>query len=163
MTSRSRLASAFALGAAAATLPSSVAAASYVVRPGDNLAEIAVRHGTTLHALAQANDISNPEVIRVGQMLHIPDASLSLPSYTTDEGDSQVYAVAPGDSVIAIARHFGVDATALARTNGIGVNAPLLVDTEIHVPGRLARVNALLTQVSDDQGVEATLVEELVN
>ena len=58
-----------------------------------------------------------------------------------------------------IARRFGVDPTALARTNGLNVNTPLAVGATIHVPGRLVRVGALLSHVAGDVGVEGALVK----
>jgi LysM repeat protein len=42
------------------------------VRPGDTLSAIAVRFGTTVRELAALNDISNPSLIRVGQVLRLP-------------------------------------------------------------------------------------------
>ena len=44
----------------------------YVVQPGDTLTWIAMRFGTTVWAIAQANGLSNPNVIYVGQRLIIP-------------------------------------------------------------------------------------------
>ncbi len=46
--------------------------ASYTVEPGDTLAEVAQRFGTTVEAIAEANDIADPDVIAVGQVLQIP-------------------------------------------------------------------------------------------
>ena len=45
---------------------------TYTVRRGDNLYRIALRFGTTVDALAQANGISNPDFIYAGQVLQIP-------------------------------------------------------------------------------------------
>jgi LysM repeat protein len=45
---------------------------TYTVRRGDNLFRIALRFGTTVAALSQANNISNPNLIYVGQVLRIP-------------------------------------------------------------------------------------------
>jgi LysM repeat protein len=45
---------------------------SYTVRPGDNLAAIAARYGTTVRALQQANNIPNPNLIQAGRTLTIP-------------------------------------------------------------------------------------------
>ena len=54
MPTRTRIAA--ALGATAAvSLPASVAATTYVVHPGDTLGDIAIRHGTTVRALIEAN------------------------------------------------------------------------------------------------------------
>jgi N-acetylmuramoyl-L-alanine amidase len=158
MPTRSRLAVA-ALGATAvATIPSAVFASSYVVRPGDTASDIAVRHGTTVAALLDANRMAAPELIRVGQMLQIPDASLTLPPYARGSSDSETYRVARGEGVFEAARRFGVDPTALARTNGIGVNAPIAEGDELVVPGRLTRMNALLSFVAADVGVDVRLV-----
>ena len=44
----------------------------YIVRPGDTLAAIAWRFGTTVWVIVQANGIWNPNLIYVGQRLVIP-------------------------------------------------------------------------------------------
>lgn len=44
----------------------------YVVQPGDTLFAIAQRFGTTVQAIVQANNITNPNLITVGQVLIIP-------------------------------------------------------------------------------------------
>lgn len=43
---------------------------SYVVRPGDTLWDISAQLGTSVHRLASANGIANPNVISVGQRIH---------------------------------------------------------------------------------------------
>lgn len=50
---------------------------TYTVRPGDTLFGIAQRHGTTVSALVAANDLSNANVIRVGQVLVIRPGATS--------------------------------------------------------------------------------------
>lgn len=52
--------------------PSTNTEVAYTVKPGDTLSEIAARYGTTYQALAQYNKIENPNVIQVGQVIHIP-------------------------------------------------------------------------------------------
>ena len=44
----------------------------YTVQRGDHLSVIAARYGVTVQALAEANDIANPNLIEVGQALVIP-------------------------------------------------------------------------------------------
>ncbi|MEL6403372.1 MAG: LysM peptidoglycan-binding domain-containing protein [Chloroflexota bacterium] len=46
--------------------------ATYTVQAGDNLFRIALRFGTTTNQLAEANNIANPALIFVGQVLTIP-------------------------------------------------------------------------------------------
>ncbi|MBA4286406.1 MAG: hypothetical protein C0434_12850 [Xanthomonadaceae bacterium] len=50
---------------------------TYVVKSGDTLARIAAQYRTTVAALAAANGISNPNMIRVGQPLAIPGAAMT--------------------------------------------------------------------------------------
>ncbi|HEX4580344.1 MAG TPA: LysM peptidoglycan-binding domain-containing protein [Candidatus Dormibacteraeota bacterium] len=158
MPSRTRLAA--ALGATAvAAMPASVIASTYVVHPGDTLGEIAMRHGTTVGALVEANHLADPNLIRIGQLLHIPDSRLGIPGYAAGAVDSETYTVVHGDTLISIARRYGVDLTALARTNGVNVNAPLHLGVVLHVPGRIVRVNALLAHVANQVGVDPTLVK----
>ena len=45
---------------------------TYVVKQGETLSEIAARFGLTVEELAQANGITNPALIRAGQVLIIP-------------------------------------------------------------------------------------------
>src|SRR5690606_2779157 len=49
--------------------------ASYVVEPGDSLSGIAAKLGTSVDALAQANGITNPNHITVGQRLVMPSGA----------------------------------------------------------------------------------------
>ncbi len=48
------------------------ASRTYIVQSGDNLSRIAAKYGTTVSAIAKANNITNPSLIRVGQKLIIP-------------------------------------------------------------------------------------------
>jgi len=46
---------------------------TYTVQPGDKLASIAFRHGTTVQRLVELNNIANPNYIWVGQTITIPN------------------------------------------------------------------------------------------
>lgn len=50
---------------------------TYKVKSGDNLAKIAARHGSTISAISSANNITNPNLIWIGQTLTIPNAGSS--------------------------------------------------------------------------------------
>ena len=159
MPPRSRFAFA-ALGATAvAAAPAAVMASTYVVRPGDTLTGIALRHGSSVQALVDANRLGDPGPLRVGQLLEIPDPTRSLPSYVSGSRDLDTYTVGPGDTLWIISRRYGVDPTALARANGLNVNALLPAGAQIQVPGRLVRVSALLTHVAQKVEVDPRLVK----
>ncbi|MCH1641393.1 bifunctional 2',3'-cyclic-nucleotide 2'-phosphodiesterase/3'-nucleotidase [Paenibacillus timonensis] len=44
----------------------------YIVKKGDTLYDIALKHGTTWQALAKYNKLANPHLIRIGQKILIP-------------------------------------------------------------------------------------------
>ncbi|MBN1890815.1 MAG: LysM peptidoglycan-binding domain-containing protein [Thermoflexales bacterium] len=52
----------------------------YQVQPGDTLLAIAVRFGTTVYALCQANGLTNANYIYVGQWLTIPGSTPPAPA-----------------------------------------------------------------------------------
>ncbi len=57
----------------------------YTVRPGDTLAVIAWRFGVSQTAIVQANNLSNPSFIYVGQRLLIPGVSAAVASASATE------------------------------------------------------------------------------
>ncbi len=98
--------------------------ALYVVSPGDTLTAIAARYGVSTSALAQANGISNPNRIYVGQKLVIPSASTSGSSPAAPKPPSQapatgIYIVQAGDTLSKIAARYGTTVQNLMSLNGL--------------------------------------------
>ena len=79
----------------------------YTVAPGDTLFQIAQTFNTTVAAIAQANQIADPNRIMVGTVLTIPGWSQTT------------YTVSPGDTLYQIAGRFGVSINQIAETNQI--------------------------------------------
>ncbi|MBA2725137.1 MAG: M23 family metallopeptidase [Actinobacteria bacterium] len=119
--------------AAGATLALFVAAASanYVVKEGDTLSGIAAANGTTAQALAGTNQLSNPNLIRVGQELTLPDEAHSV-SEPTRSGDTHL--VAAGETLASIASGHGTNADVIAGANGI-TNGTIYVGTLLRIDG----------------------------
>ena len=68
-------------------IPGQVKAEEYIVQPGDSLSRIAGQFGTTVEAIAQANDISDPNLIVVGQVLEISAAGdIGMAEAAADSG-----------------------------------------------------------------------------
>ncbi len=107
----------------------------HVVQPGENLFRIALRYGTTVETIAQANGIINPNFIYVGQELIIPTTTVSQESSAppTGTGGETVYTVQPGDNLFRIALKYNMSYLYLAQYNGI-TNPNLLV------PGQQIRI-----------------------
>jgi putative chitinase len=87
----------------------------HVVRPGDNLTRIAIRYGTTVHAIVQANGLSNPNYIWVGQRLIIPTGG----GGGWVGGCGGVHIVRRGENLSMIARWYGTTVWAITRANGL--------------------------------------------
>ncbi|MCL4863632.1 MAG: M23 family metallopeptidase [Caldilineaceae bacterium] len=112
---------------------------SYTVVSGDTLSAIAQRFGVTVEALVQLNGISDPSLIRVGQVLLIPGASGSLAQIPT----AQVQAL-PGDSLLDVAQRYGQDATLLTSLNGLSTTARLFPGQPVQLPADQAPPRPLL-------------------
>ncbi len=79
----------------------------YRVVAGDTLFQLAQTFNTTVAAIVQANQISNPNQIQVGTILTIPGWSQTT------------YTVRPGDTLFLIANRFGVPLNLIVKVNQI--------------------------------------------
>ena len=92
---------------------------TYVVQYGDTLYSIALRFNTTVQAIAQANNIANPNLIYAGQTLVIPTGTTPPTSPPSTPGGTVVYVVQPGDYLAKIARQFNTTVSAILAVNNI--------------------------------------------
>jgi LysM repeat protein len=109
-----------------------------VVRSGEHLTGIARRYGTTVAAIAKLNGIRNPSFIRVGQRLKIPGvASVARPAapLAPRAGPMRTHRVASGESLTAIAHHYGTTVAAIAELNGIRNPSFIRVGQRLKIPG----------------------------
>ena len=113
---------------AAARSSASGGASTYVVQGGDTLASIARRFGTTVAELVRLNSLSSPDILAVGQTLTVPGSggAASAPSSgatTTGDagtsGQAKSYVIQSGDTLMKIARKFGVTLQQLQAANKI--------------------------------------------
>ncbi|WP_257613796.1 LysM peptidoglycan-binding domain-containing protein, partial [Oenococcus oeni] len=95
---------------------------SYTVASGDTLTSIAKAYGTTVSAIATANNISNPDYIYVGEVLTIGSStstSTSSTSSSSTSSSSKSYTVASEDTLTSIAKAYGTTVSAIATANNI--------------------------------------------
>ena len=133
------------VGATPTTLPTMVV----VVQRGDSLSAIAVEYGVSLPALIEANNITDPDTVHVGQELLVPGATRPV----TPVGPV-VVTVRSGDSLSAIAAEYGVSVSALMIQNGISDPDRLAIGQELTIPGSMPPTSTLppliVTVVSGD-------------
>jgi LysM repeat protein/GH25 family lysozyme M1 (1,4-beta-N-acetylmuramidase) len=115
---------------APAPRPAPAAVAKCIVEAGDTLGGIARQFGVDLGALIAVNEISDPDRIYPGQVLVLPGKA--APSPSVHSGPAQCV-VEAGDSVSAIARQFGVSASAIISLNN-------LADPDLIYPGQVLRL-----------------------
>ena len=78
----------------------------YVVKKGDTLSKIASKYGTTYQELAKYNNIANPNIIHVGQVIKIPTNEIE-------------YVVKKGDTLSSIAKKYNTTYQKIAKDNNI--------------------------------------------
>ncbi|MGX0462759.1 LysM repeat protein, partial [Staphylococcus hominis] len=98
---------------------------SYTVQSGDNLTNIANEFGISIQSIQNYNSISNPDNIRVGDILKIPSES----THTTN------YVIQYGDNLNSIANKFGTTADRLQSLNNIANPDYIQVGQTIRVSG----------------------------
>jgi LysM repeat protein len=124
---------------------------THVVERGDTLARIASTYGASVSILVETNEISNPNLIRVGQNILIPgsassggadssdssnDESSSDDSSSSSTGRSGRYhIVKSGEKLETIAAQYsGVSADQIAQANGI-LNGTIYRGTRLFLDG----------------------------
>ncbi|WP_156112689.1 LysM peptidoglycan-binding domain-containing protein, partial [Halobacillus sp. BBL2006] len=95
---------------------------TYTVMPGDTLYRIALRFQTTVSKLVSVNQLANPSLIKVGQVLLLPGSSAST------------YTVQPGDTLYSIARRYGTTVQKIADANQISNPSVIRAGTKLVIP-----------------------------
>lgn len=98
-----------------------ITATTYIVQPGDTLRAVADRTGSGSEAIARANALTPPFVIKAGQRLTVPGGRYHL--------------VRSGESGIAIARAYGVEWSRIVEANGLTEPFVLRAGQRIVIPG----------------------------
>lgn len=92
----------------------------YLVQRGDNISSIAAAFGVSIRLIANANSLSNANLIHPGQTLYVPAAEgVRVTRSVGRSGAGVGYKVRRGDSLSTIARRFGVTVAQLRAWNGL--------------------------------------------
>lgn len=108
---------------------------SYSVKSGDSLYAIALRYGVTVAQLVAENNITNPNLIRVGQVLRIPGTSGGTVVNPPPTTGTTNYTVKSGDTLYAIALRFDTTVAKIATENNLSNINFIRVGQVLKVPG----------------------------
>ncbi len=97
-----------------------VAEQSYTVQPGDSLRRISDRTGASSEAIAHANNLLPPFIIRLGQKLRVPGG--------------RYHRIKDGETGITIARAYGVPWARVIEANGLDEPYVLRVGQKLLLP-----------------------------
>jgi LysM repeat protein len=125
-------------------VPAGPESGTYTVQAGDTPYDIAQRFGVTVDELMEANDISDPTSLKVGQKLVIPgqvqegtptpESETATATATVTTAAGGVYVVKEGDYPSSIAEQFGISVEELMEANGITDPTSLKVGQELIIP-----------------------------
>jgi LysM repeat protein/uncharacterized protein YvpB len=116
----------------------------HVVVAGDTLYAIAQKYGMTVDALAQANNLANPNLLVVGTQLKVPAvSSAATQSAQVPSGSENVtlHLVSAGETLGEIASYYNVSVSALVGANGISDPNVLEVGDLLRIPGGAPATN----------------------
>jgi murein DD-endopeptidase MepM/ murein hydrolase activator NlpD len=116
------------------------------VAPGETLATLSQRYGVPASAIAQANGLPSPAALQPGQRLVIPRFNAAAAPGRTVQGPtpasnqraplSSIHIVAPGETLVGIAKRYGKPITEVAAANKIPPHTMVKMGDRIIIPGK---------------------------
>ncbi|MEK1392218.1 LysM peptidoglycan-binding domain-containing protein [Limosilactobacillus fermentum] len=135
----------------------SSSAMTYTVKSGDTLSSIASSYNTTTSTLTSLNNLSNPNLIYVGQVLKVAGSSTSVSTSTSSSSASQAttsgtYTVKAGDTLSSIAISYNTTTAALASANSISNANLIYVGQVLKVTGTSSSTSTTTSSTSSTSG-----------
>lgn len=110
-------------------------ATTWTVKSGDTLSRIASAWHVTVSALAATNGLADPDLIRVGEIIHKPGSAGSGPAPVAS---GATYMVKTGDTLSAIASTRGTSVPVLVSLNHLSNPDRIYSGQVLHLPGQRA-------------------------
>ena len=137
------------LGAGLVVSQQTAGASTITVQAGDTLSKIANRTSTTVKALASANNISNANLIHVGDKIKTTADDSSKTSSTS------TYTVKPGDTLSGIASQYNTTVATIKANNGLSSDL-IYVGQTLIINGQASSTNAPATTASQSSNTTGT-------
>lgn len=94
----------------------------YTVQSGENIGSIASDFGVSINTVIWANNIKNPDILSLGEVLKIPPVT------------GVIHTIQNKDTVASIANKYKADSTKILSFNDLTADQPLKVGDELMVP-----------------------------
>ena len=138
-------------------------AKEYAIAAGDTLGKIAKENHVTLKALVDANPSVNPNRLKIGQKIQIPEATASAAPTSSDiattgatTGSEDVYVVKSGDMLERIAKTHGTTVKAIKSANNLKTDR-LKVGQKLKLPaGKTATASVETVPVATTSALTPT-------
>lgn len=109
----------------------------YTVQTGDLISFIASDYGVSIDSILWANNLTNPNALKVGQTLKIPPVS------------GVIHIVKKGDTIATLAKNYGADAGKILDFNDLTQNDTLQINDELIIPdGQPYKTNKIAAVVN---------------
>lgn len=111
------------------------------VVPGDTATTLSRRYGVPEEALLATNGMTNPEQIVPGRHVVVPvfsSGGAAVAAAPAAGGMPATHKVVPGDTLLSIARQYGVPASQIAQANSLPDNGIVKLGQTLRIPGATA-------------------------
>ena len=127
----------------------------HVVEAGETLSSIAALYDTTIQEIQALNDISSPDLIRIGDKLRVSQASEKPDPTVSASSPPRVHTVESGETLSEIALHYGLSAETLAELNGLSDANQIVVGQELRLEAESTGSSVRAAQASKEHTVAA--------
>jgi LysM repeat protein len=130
---------------------------THVVQANENLYRIALNYNISVDALMQANGLTDADLVMEGTTLIIPSGGSAPMAVAANPAPAAgTHTVAPGETLLQIARRYGLTADDLIRANNILNPSLITVGQVLVIPGSTASPQS---SGDNDLGIVGTTVE----
>lgn len=136
----------------------------YTVQKGDTLYSISKKNSITLDQLRKANNLTDSDVIKIGQTLIIPGktetktttSSTTTTNTSTPKTEVTTYTVVKGDTLYGIAKKMGVKVADLMSLNGLDNNSIIKVGQKLKISTAVSTVKNTTTTTNSTSTTTTT-------
>lgn len=116
------------------TEPTATETDTHTVAVGENLYRIGLKYGISWVTLAEINNLSNPNDIKVGQVLQLSEDTTPVVEPTPSPLTETTYTVRAGDNLYKIGLAYGITWVQIAEANGIVNPNQIFVGQVLKIP-----------------------------